>query len=97
MKAKYDSRFLDIIFIQLFIILLFSGIYYSILHHFTSTMPGYVMGYLDCLSLSTTIQAGIGLTSMQASSNTSVIITTIHQALVIISGAYILFTFTIDA
>ena len=96
MKSKYDTRFIEIISIQVCFILFFSLIYYSILDHFTCSIKGRVLGYVDCLALSTTIQSGVGITPMLTATNTSTILLTLHQAIVIISGAYILFTFTMD-
>ena len=96
MKAKYDTRFIEIISIQLFFILFFSLMYYSTLDHFRSSINGHVLGYVDCLALSTTIQSGVGITPMQSTSSISTILLTLHQAIVIIAAAYILFTFTVD-
>jgi hypothetical protein len=96
MKTKYDSPFLHVVSIQLVFILLFSLLYYSILHQFTSNIKHHQLDYLDCVSLSTTIQAGIGLTDMQPQSHLSIMFTTIHQIVVILSAVYIVFTFTMD-
>jgi hypothetical protein len=97
MKTKYDGPFLDVILIQFSFILLFSLIYYSLLEHFTSSVKVHTLDYLDCLSLSTTIQAGIGLTNMQPKTDISIMLTTLHQIIMIISSIYIVFTFTVDS
>lgn len=97
MKTKYDASFLDVLFIQLSCILLFSLIYYSILPHFTSSIKPYSLDYMDCVSLSTTIQAGIGLTPMQPQTHLSILLTTIQQIIVIVSSVYIVFTFTMGS
>ena len=97
MKTKYDGPFLDVILIQLSFILVFSLIYYSLLDHFTSSVKTHALDYLDCISLSTTIQAGIGLTNMLPQSDISILITTLQQIVVIISAIYIVFTFTMGA
>ena len=97
MKPKYMNSFLHVLFIQVVFILLFSIIYYSILPQFTPTVQPYALDYLDCISLSTTIQAGIGLTAMQPHTHTSILITTMHQVVVIMSSIYIVFTFTMGS
>jgi len=97
MKAKYNSSFIDVILIQFSFILAFSFIYYSVLEQFTSTIPNYELDYLDCLSLSTTIQAGIGLTSIQPQTHISIILTTAQQMIVIISAIFIVFNFTMGS
>ena len=97
MKKKYGIRFIDIIFIELSFICIFSLIYYSVLDHFVANVDGNNVGYIDCLALSTTIQGTTGITTMQASTNLSKTLITIQQILVIISAMYILFTFTIES
>ena len=97
MKTKFDGPFLHVVAIQLSFIFLFSLLYYSILPQFKSNIDGHILNYLDCVSLSTTIQAGIGLTDLQPQTDISVLLTTIHQIVVILSAVYIVFTFTIDA
>jgi hypothetical protein len=97
MKAKYDTPFLDVIFIQFSLILLFSLIYYSLLDDFTSSVKIHALDYLDCLSLSTTIQAGIGLTNMQPQTDISILLTTLHQIVMILSSIYIVFAFTMGS
>jgi hypothetical protein len=94
MKAKYDSPFLHVVSIQVFSIFVFSLIYYSILTHFKSSIDRYNPDYLDCVSLSTTIQAGIGLTDLLPNTRVSILLTTLQQFSVIISSIYIVFTFT---
>ena len=97
MKPKYIGPFLHVLFIQLSFILLFSIIYYSILPQFIPSAKSYTLDYLDCISLSTTIQAGIGLTAMQPNTHTSILITTMQQVIVIMSSIYIVFTFTMGS
>lgn len=97
MKSKYNSSFLEVIFIQLSFILLFSLIYYSILEQFTTNITNYELDYLDCISLSTTIQAGIGLTSMQPQTHISILLTTAQQIVVIITAIFIVFNFTMSS
>lgn len=97
MKTKYDSPFLHVVVIQLLLVLLFSLLYYSMLTQFKSSIDGHTLDYIDCVSLSTTIQAGIGLTNVQPQSQLSILLTTIQQMVAIISAAYIVFTFTMDA
>lgn len=97
MKTKYDDPFLHVVFIQVSLILLFSLIYYSTLPQFSSSIKPHDLDYLDCISLSTTIQAGIGLTTMQPQTRISTLLTTIHQFVVIISSIYIVFTFTMNS
>jgi hypothetical protein len=97
MKPKYIGPFLHVLFIQMGFILLFSLIYYSILPQFTASAKIDALDYLDCVSLSTTIQAGIGLTAMQPHTHTSILITTIQQVIVILSSIYIVFSFTMGA
>jgi hypothetical protein len=97
MKAKYNSSFIDVILIQFSFILVFSFIYYSALEQFTSNIPSYKLDYLDCLSLSTTIQAGIGLTSMQPQTHISILLTTAQQIVVIITAIFIVFNFTMGS
>jgi hypothetical protein len=96
MKTKYDSPFLHVVSIQVFSIFVFSLIYYIMLPHFISNIDRHTLGYIDCVSLSTTIQAGIGLTDMMPKTPTSIIITTLQQFSVIISSIYIVFTFTMN-
>lgn len=95
MKVKYKTRFVDIIFIQLSLTVLFSLICYSVLDHFVSNVDGNNVGYIDCLALSTTIQGTTGITTMQASTNLSKTLITIQQMIVITTATYIIFTFTI--
>ena len=97
MKAKYNSSFFDVIIIQVSFILVFSFIYYSVLEQFTSNIPNYELDYLDCISLSTTIQAGIGLTSMQPQTHITIILTTAQQIVVIITAIFIVFNFTMGS
>ena len=97
MKTKYDGPFLHVLAIQFAFIFVFSLVYYSILPQFKSNIDGHTLDYLDCVSLSTTIQAGIGLTDLQPNTHISILLTTIHQMVVILSAVYIVFTFTIDA
>ena len=94
MKAKYDSPFWHVVSIQLFFIFLFSLVYYSVLTHFKSTIDRHNPDYLDCVSLSTTIQAGIGLTDLLPNTRVSILLTTLQQFSVIISSIYIVLTFT---
>ena len=96
MKEKYDIRFLDIILIQLSLILCFSWIYYSMLDHFQSTTDSNNLGYIDCIFLSTSIQAGTGIYSMQSKTPIGKLIIIIQQMVLIISATYIIFTFTIN-
>jgi hypothetical protein len=96
MKTKYDSPFLHVVSIQVFSIFVFSLIYYIMLPHFMSNIDRHTLGYIDCVSLSTTIQAGIGLTDMMPQTPSSIIITTLQQFSVIISSIYIVFTFTMN-
>jgi len=96
MKRKYDSPFLHVVSIQVCLILFFSLIYYSILTHFKSSINRYEPDYIDCVSLSTTIQAGIGLTDLLPNTRVSVILTTLQQFSVIISSIYIVFAFTMN-
>ena len=97
MKTKYDGPFLHVVAIQFAFIFIFSLVYYSILPQFKSNIDGHILDYLDCVSLSTTIQAGIGLTAMQPHTHTSILITTMHQVVVIMSSIYIVFTFTMGS
>jgi hypothetical protein len=97
MKAKYNSSFFEVILIQFSFILVFSFIYYSALEHFTSNIPNYSLDYIDCISLSTTIQAGIGLTSMQPQTHISILLTTAQQIVVIITAVFIVFNFTMGS
>ena len=94
MEAKYDSPFLHVVFIQLSLIFIFSVIYYNILNQFKSSIDHHEPDYLDCVSLSTTIQAGIGLSDMLPNTHISILLTTLQQFSVIISSIYIVFTFT---
>ena len=97
MKSKYKSSFLDVIFIQFSFIVLFSLIYYIALEQFTSNIPNYALDYLDCVSLSTTIQAGIGLTNMHPQTHISILLTTAQQIVVIITAIFIVFNFTMSS
>ena len=97
MNTKYDSPFLHVVSIQLLLILLFSLLYYGILTQFKSSIDDHTLDYIDCVSLSTTIQAGIGLTDMLPQTHLSILFTTIHQIVVILSAVYIVFTFTMDS
>jgi len=97
MKTKYDGPFLHVVAIQFAFIFIFSVVYYSTLSQFKSNIDGHILNYIDCVSLSTTIQAGIGLTDLQPNTPTTVLLTTIHQLIVILSAVYIVFTFTMDA
>ena len=97
MKLKYTSPFLHVVSIQVCLIFLFSLIYYSILTHFKSSIDRHNPDYVDCVSLSTTIQAGIGLTDLLPNTRASVLLTTLQQFSVIISSIYIVFTFTMDS
>lgn len=97
MKAKYNTSFIEVILIQFSFILVFSFIYYSALEQFTSNIPNYELDYLDCLSLSTTIQAGIGLTSIQPQTHISILLTTLQQIVVIITAIFIVFNFTMGS
>ena len=96
MKSKYEIRFIDIVLIQLCLILSFSAIYYSILDHFQSTIDGSNLGYIDCIFLSTSVQAGTGIYSMQSKTPVGKLIIIIQEMVLIISAAYIIFTFTIN-
>jgi len=95
MKAKYEIRFIDIILIQLSIILCFSWIYYSMLDNFEPNVDGTKLSYIDSLFLSTSIQAGVGLSNMQAKTATAKCIIILQQMTWIVSATYILFTFTL--
>jgi hypothetical protein len=97
MKAKYEIRFIDIILIQLCLVLCFSWIYFSMLDHFEPNVDGTKMGYIDSLFLSTSIQAGVGLSNMQAKTVTAKCMIILQQMTLMISATYILFTFTIEA
>ena len=97
MKSKYNSSFFDVILIQFSLILVFSLIYYSLLAHFTSSVKIDKLDYIDCLSLSTTIQAGIGLTSMHPQTHITILVTTLHQMVMILSSIYIVFNFTMGS
>ena len=96
MKTKYDSPFLHVVSIQLLLIFVFSLVYYSILTHFKSSIERHNPDYLDCVSLSTTIQAGIGLSDLLPNTRVSIMLTTLQQFSVIISSIYIVFTFTMN-
>ena len=96
MKTKYNRLFLHVVFINFYIIFVFSLIYYSMVSHFKSSINNYNIEYLDCVSLSASIQAGSGVTDLRPNTRVSVILTTLQQFSVIISSIYIVFTFTMN-
>ena len=95
MNPKYVNRFIRAIIIQFSIILLFSVIYYNIIHDFKSVIDPKKMDYMDCLLLSCTIQAGIGISTILPQTPTSISATILQQLLSITTSLYIVFTFTI--
>ena len=95
MHPKHINRFIKAIAIQFSLIFLFSFIYYSIIKDFKSSIDRQVMEYIDCLSLSATIQAGIGFSDIMPLTNVAIFYTMIQQMLTIIVTLYIVFTFTL--
>ena len=95
MHPKHVNRFVVAIAIQFYLIILFSLIYYSIINEFKSSIGREVMEYIDCLSLSTTIQAGIGFSDVIPKTNVALFFTMIQQMLTIVMSLYIVFTFTL--
>ena len=95
MNPKYVNRFIKAIAIQLTLLILFSLVYYSIINDFKPVLTDGVMEYKDCLLLSSTIQAGIGVTNILPQTNLSTFCTITQQILSIVSAFYIVFTFTI--
>jgi hypothetical protein len=95
MHPKHVSRFITAIAIQFMLIILFSLIYYGMINDFKSSIDRQVMEYIDCLSLSTTIQAGIGFSDIMPQTSLAIFCTMIQQMLTIIVSLYIVFTFTL--
>lgn len=95
MHPKHVNRFIKAIVIQFTLIFLFSIIYYSIIKDFKSSIDRQVMEYIDCLSLSATIQAGIGFSDIMPQTSVAIFYTMIQQMLTIIVSLYIVFTFTL--
>jgi len=96
MNSKYVNRFIKAIVIQISFIIVFSFIYYSIINDFKSVIDHHVIGYKDCVLISSTIQAGVGITNMLPLTQRSVAITVTQQILAIMASLYIVFTFTIE-
>ena len=94
MNSKYLNRFIKDIAIQAAIIISFSFIYYSIMNDFKPVIPDGIIGYKDCLLLSTTIQGTIGITTILPQTFRSTLITTVQQIISIMTALYIVFTLT---
>lgn len=96
MNPKYVTRFIQAIVIQFSLIFLFSLIYYSIINDFKSVITTKEKEYVDCLLLSSTIQAGIGISNILPQTSISIFATILQQLMTIISALFIVFTFTIN-
>jgi len=94
MNSKYVIRFIKAIAIQLVFIIVFSLIYYSIINDFKSVLDNHVIGYKDCVLISSTIQAGVGITNMLPLTQRSIALNVTQQVLSIMTSLYIVFTFT---
>lgn len=73
---------------------MFTGIYYSLDKHFI--MQGDTeFSLIDCLALSTTIQSSVGITNVIPISNTSKIVMTIQQMLLIMIYVFTVYIFAV--
>jgi len=95
MNPKYVNRFIQAIAIQFSLIFLFSLIYYSIINDFKPVITTKEIEYLDCLLLSTTVQACIGVTNILPQTPISICTTILQQMTSIITSLFIVFTFTL--
>lgn len=83
----------DVFMLNIFTILLFSFIYWSIdPSNFEASNPKDKLTYIDFLFLAVTIQSGIGLPDISVSSDLSKILAIIQQ-LILMGSAFILITF----
>jgi hypothetical protein len=95
---KLSNAFLMVLIFQIFIIISFSLLYLSLKHQFIqnkgqldNSKPD--ISYYDCLLLSSTIQAGVGVYTIFPDSSASKILVTIQQWVTILTGLYVLLTF----
>jgi hypothetical protein len=75
-------------------ILMFSLLYLNIVNDMTNKDNSKI-NYLDCLLLSTTIQAGVGFTDLTINSSIGKFITMLQQLLLISTHAFTLYIFTV--
>lgn len=95
---KLSHAFLLILLFQIFIIISFAILYLSLKNQFrltksireSDTSP---ISFYDCLLLSSTIQAGVGVSTMYPESDATKLIVTIQQWVTILTGLYVLLTF----
>ena len=75
-------------------ILMFSLLYLNIASDMASKDSSQV-NFLDCLLLSTTIQAGVGFTNLSVNSSLGKLIMMLQQMLLISTHAFTLYIFTV--
>ena len=75
-------------------ILMFSLLYLNIVNDMTNKDNSKIQ-YIDCLLLSTTIQAGVGFTDLTIHSSIGKFITMLQQLLLISTHAFTLYIFTV--
>ena len=95
---KLSHAFLMVLLFQIFVIISFSLLYLSLKNQFRtdehnpqSTMQS--ISFYDCLLLSSTIQAGVGIYTIQPQTDATKLIVTIQQWVTILTGLYVLLTF----
>ncbi len=72
-----------------FVCILMFSLFYLNIHHDSETT------YLDCLLMSTTIQAGVGLTNMRMDTSIGKLVMILQQMLLISTHAFTLYIFTL--
>lgn len=90
--------FLQILIFQICIIFIFSLFYFFLKHQFmvderNPDNPTPSISYYDCLLLSSTVQAGVGITTIFPNTNSTKLILTIQQWISILTGLYVVLTF----
>ena len=95
---KLSHAFLMVLLFQIFVIISFSLLYLSLKNQFSvddrnlSNSPQSISFY-DCLLLSSTIQAGVGVYTIHPGTDATKLIVTIQQWVTILTGLYVLLTF----
>lgn len=95
---KLAYGFLIVVIFQIFIIISFSLLYLSVKNEFIADKIGPKnsypdIGFYDCLLLSSTIQAGVGVYTIYPTTSSSKLLVTIQQWVTILTGLYVLLTF----
>lgn len=75
-------------------IILFTGLYFYLRHHFYSTTSKDLNG-LDMLMLSTTIQSGVGISDIYPNSTTTKIFLVLQQFLMMTGHLFMIYTFNL--